>query len=245
MKQYTIFSILDSVDSTNNYAMGQVHAGLAKHGMAWFANNQTAGKGQRGKTWESAPGTNIILSIVIAPEPQNRVQNFIFNAAVSVACIGFLQSLTGEEFKIKWPNDIYWCDRKAGGILIENVIQGNQWKWSVIGVGINVNQTNFPLKLINPVSLKNITGKKYETLTLAKLLHTSVLNNIEKLNKITPAKTMETYNALLYKKDEEVQLRKNNIVFKTYIKGVDQFGNLLTSDEHDRSFTFGDIEWVF
>lgn len=244
MEQYGIFSILDSVDSTNNYAMGQVHAGLAKHGKAWFANNQTAGKGQRGKAWQSSPGDNIILSIIIEPFPGTGVHRFSFNASIVLACIYFLQSLTAESFKIKWPNDIYWRDRKAGGILIENVLQGNQWKWSVIGVGININQTNFPMNLKNPVSLKDITGIKYDTIALAKQLHTFILKWIELPDEVPVVKIMQDYNAVLYKKDEEVQLRKNNIVFKTHIKEVDQFGNLLTRDVMDRSFIFGEVEWL-
>lgn len=244
MEQYAIFSILDSVDSTNNYAMGQVHAGLAKHGMAWFANRQTAGKGQRGKAWQSSPGDSIILSIVIEPLPGTDAHQFSFNASIALACIDFLQSLTGEPFNVKWPNDIYWRDRKAGGILIENVLQGNQWKWSVVGVGININQTSFPTNLVNPVSLKDITGREYDTIALAKQLHTSILKRIEHLEDVPVVKIMQDYNAVLYKKDTEVQLRKNNIVFKTCIKEVDQFGNLLTRDVMERSFIFGEVEWV-
>jgi len=243
MEQYEIFSILDSVDSTNNYAMAQVRAGLASHGRAWFAHNQTAGKGQRGKGWQSNPGDNILLSILIKPSERTDPNRFIFNAAIALTCIRFLHSLTTISFNIKWPNDIYWNDRKAGGILIENIIQGNQWKWSVIGIGINVNQTLFTSITGNPVSLKNITGRSFDTIALAKLLHTTILESIDQ-NKMSPVKIMQDYNSLLYKKDVEIQLRKNNVVFKTYIKEVDEFGRLLTHDEINRSFISGEVEWI-
>jgi BirA family biotin operon repressor/biotin-[acetyl-CoA-carboxylase] ligase len=100
MEQYGIFSILDSVDSTNNYAMGQIHEGLAKHGLAWFANTQTAGKAQRGKAWQSNPRENIILSIIVEPFPGTEAYRFSFNASVALACIDFLHSLTGESFTV-------------------------------------------------------------------------------------------------------------------------------------------------
>lgn len=244
MEQYARFSILDSVDSTNNYAMGQIHAGLAKHGMAWFANSQTAGKGQRGKAWQSNPGENILMSIAIEPSPGMEAHRFSFNASIALACISFLQSVTGESFTIKWPNDLYWRDRKAGGILIENIIQGNQWKWCIAGIGININQERFPMNLLNPVSLTKITGRQYDPTVLARQLHTHILEKIAQLQHEPAAKVMDEYNSFLYKKDCEVQLRKNNIVFKTNLKEVDQFGNLLTVDAIERSFIFGEVEWV-
>jgi BirA family biotin operon repressor/biotin-[acetyl-CoA-carboxylase] ligase len=152
MKHVRSFSILNSVDSTNNYAMGKVHAGMAKHGQAWFANDQTAGKGQRGRTWASTPGENIILTVVIQPDALLTTKTFPFNAYIALTCLDFLQKTAGDHFSIKWPNDLYWCDRKAGGILIENVIQGTEWKWSVVGIGINVNQLTFPESVTNAVS---------------------------------------------------------------------------------------------
>jgi BirA family biotin operon repressor/biotin-[acetyl-CoA-carboxylase] ligase len=244
MDQCGLFSILDSVDSTNNYAMGQVHAGLAKHGMAWFAANQTAGKGQRGKAWQSNPGDNIILSIAITPPAGTQPHQFFFNAAIALACSRFLETLTGVALEIKWPNDIYWRDRKAGGILIENVLQGNQWKWAVIGIGINVNQTRFSMLPHNPVSVKEITGNSYDAAALAKQLHLVILDTVAGLTHIPAATLIADYNAALYKKGKDVQLRKNNIVFKTNINKVDEFGNLLTRDAIERSYMFGEVEWI-
>ena len=243
MQSYTSFSILDSVDSTNNYAMSRVHEGMAKHGSAWFALHQTAGKGQRGKAWQSLPGSNITFSLIIEPDPAFFVHHFSFNATVALACINFLYSITGENFKLKWPNDIYWRDRKAGGILIENVLQGNNWKWCVVGIGINVNQTHFD-GVTNAVSIKKITGKDYEPITLAKQLHALILEKIDQMRLMPSESIMQDYNNVLYKKDEEVQLKKDNIIFKTRIKEVNEYGNLLTQDVMERSFAFGEVEWI-
>ena len=158
----TNFVILDVVHSTNNYAMENVHARMAKHGKAYFSTNQIAGKGQRGKVWEAEKGQNIALSIVLEPSMLSIVQQFRLSTVVSLACFNFLSKYAGEETSIKWPNDIYWRDRKAGGVLIENILQGKDWKYSVVGIGININQTIFDPALPNPVSLKQITGKTFD-----------------------------------------------------------------------------------
>ena len=155
------FTVLASVDSTNNYAMGQVHAGLAKHGEAWFAREQHSGRGQRSKQWVTQPGENIILSTVVEPFLLIQ-QQFALSAAIALACHRFFSKYAGEETKLKWPNDLYWRDRKAGGILVENVLKGQDWKFAIAGMGININQTSFPDHLTYPVSLKQITGKTFD-----------------------------------------------------------------------------------
>ena len=115
-------TILESVDSTNNYAMAKVRTGLAKHGDGYFAMAQVSGKGQRGKTWVTEPGTNIILTLVMQASPLQLTRQFQFSAAIALAVHDFFGLYAGDETTIKWPNDIYWRDRKAGGILIENII---------------------------------------------------------------------------------------------------------------------------
>ena len=134
------FTALQSVDSTNNYAMAQVHAGLARHGMAIFAREQYAGRGQRGRTWVAAPGDNITMSVVLEPHFLSLSQQFQLSAALSLAIHDFLQSFTLTPFYIKWPNDLYWGDRKAAGILIESILKGDKWAFAVAGIGININQ---------------------------------------------------------------------------------------------------------
>lgn len=238
------FKVLDSVDSTNNYAMGQVHAGMATHGMAWFANEQTAGKGQRGKTWEMEKGKNIILSIVIEPSQIFKGQQFLLSACIALACHDFFSEYSVDETKIKWPNDIYWRDRKAGGILIENVIQGKNWKWAVVGIGININQVKFDEGIKNPVSLKQITGKDFSAIDLAKELHLKIMSRIEAINIESPEIILKLYNQNLYQINKPQKLKEENVILETVIKGVNNKGQLLTVDAIDRQFDFGEVEWV-
>ena len=236
------FTILDTVDSTNNYAMEQVHGGLAKHGLAWFTKEQIAGKGQRGKSWSSEKGKNIVMSIVLEPQKLQIVNNFYLSAAVATTCFEFFNSYAGEETKIKWPNDLFWRDRKAGGILIENKYQGKIWKWAVVGIGINVNQTKFTDFLNKPVSLKQITGKTFKTVDLAKELYDLLVKNLALLK--SEEKVLAEYNEHLYKVNKTVTLKKGNFQFETVIKEVSPEGLLITVDAIEHQFDFGEVEWV-
>src|SRR5687768_10334996 len=117
------FIELQSVDSTNNYALGQIQKGLAGHGTCFFAHEQYSGKGQRGKTWATETGSNIIISIVLERPFLQPFRQFDLSGSVAVAIQDFFSNYAGPETKIKWPNDLYWRDRKAGGMLIENIIR--------------------------------------------------------------------------------------------------------------------------
>ncbi len=250
------FTVLDSVDSTNNYAMAKVHAGMAKHGDAFFSFEQTGGKGQRGKTWLTGKAENIAISIIIEPKPLQVAQQFTLSALVALACYDFFSSYAGDETAIKWPNDIYWRDRKAGGILIENVIgktrpvengkhaAANGWKYAVAGIGINVNQVLFDAALQNAVSLRQITGKVFDVLELAKQLHQLVMKRTVLLQTQGTAAIVKAYNDCLYKRNNSVTLRKGTIEFSTTIKGVTEEGRLFTTDLIDNYFDFGEVDWM-
>src|ERR1700730_10313043 len=134
---------LESVDSTNNYAMARIHEGMASDGLVCLARHQWAGKGQRGKTWLSEPGQNLIMSLVIEPTPLILTQQFLLSAAVALGIMDLIAVLVKNGWSIKWPNDIYWNDRKAAGILVESVIQGGNWRFAVAGIGMNLNQWSF------------------------------------------------------------------------------------------------------
>ena len=255
------FIELQSIDSTNKYAMGIIHGdhlpdgqGEAQHGMAIFSHEQTAGKGQRGKSWVSEKGANIALSILLNPYPLSIQDQFQLSVCVAVSVHEFFSKYAGDDTKIKWPNDIYWRDRKAGGILIENVIGGMKseignrkseiWKWAVVGMGININQTAFSTDLPNPVSLKQITSKNFELLDLAKEL----CSILEKNHQLLKAGKFEDlfiyYQTHLYKNGQPVKLKKDSRVFETTIKGVSTSGQLITQHSIEESFEFGEIEWL-
>jgi BirA family biotin operon repressor/biotin-[acetyl-CoA-carboxylase] ligase len=239
------FIELASVDSTNNYAMALASASSASHGTLIFAREQWAGKGQRGRTWSSAPGENILLSVVLQPVPLTPSRSFILSASVALACHDFFSRYAAAEFtSIKWPNDIYWRDRKAGGILIENNFQGDRWAFAIAGIGININQVNFPSSAVNPVSLRQITGRDFSAVGLARELGGFLEARYRQLEAGDASGLVLEYNARLYKRGEKVRLKKDNASFETIIRGVSEDGELLTSDTLDRSFRWGEVEWM-
>ncbi len=244
MNTNTPLHILDYVDSTNNYAMQKVYSGDAKDGEAWFAIEQAHGKGRRGKDWETNKGENIILSVAVNTLHLQVYEQFKLSAATALACYDLIAVYDKINTKIKWPNDLFWNDRKTGGILIENVIKGNIWQWAVIGIGINVNQTVFPFHLKHPVSLKLITGKNFDPVELAKELQAYLMRRVEQLKTNNFEALLKEYNNVLYKRNEKVKLKKQNIIFETTIKGVLPQGELQTVDNMERTFNFDEVEWV-
>ena len=236
--------ILETVDSTNNYAMAMVQNGSVESGYAVFAKEQTAGRGRRGKAWKSTPSKNIMLSVIAEMQWLPIQQQFGLSMAASLGCTDFFSIYTKESIKIKWPNDIFINDRKAGGILIENVIKGKLWQWAIIGIGININQENFQQEEFNATSLKEITGKNYSVIELAEQLHLCVLKRIETLSSSADVNFLCEYNENLYCRNELVKLKKGNIVFETMIKEVSGSGELVTKDAMERRFEFDEIQWV-
>ncbi|HMO31578.1 MAG TPA: biotin--[acetyl-CoA-carboxylase] ligase [Lacibacter sp.] len=232
---------LNSTDSTNNYAMRLVHAGLAQPGGAVLAYAQTAGKGQRGKTWASPPGESLSLSLLLQPTFLLPAQGFQLLAATAAGVRDILSHCCGRDLHIKWMNDLYQGDRKAGGILIENLVNGNRWNWAVVGIGINVNQEAFDPSLPNPVSLRQITGRVTPVRPLAEQLQAAVLQRVQQLETEGFAPLLAIYNQWLYKRDDEVRFRQGSRVFTAVPAEVDAEGLLYTRQGH--RFRFGEVEW--
>ena len=243
------FIELQSVDSTNNYAMARLAEGVAQHGVVYFAHEQTAGKAQRGKIWISEKGANIMMSMVVKPLFLQPSEQFKLSACVAVALHDFFKRYAGEQTKIKWPNDIYWRDRKAAGVLIENVIStgklaiGN-WQWAIVGIGVNLNQVDFPPDLQNPVSLKQITGENYDTIESAKELWKTINFYLTQLESEGADFIFEAYNKNLYKKNEKVRIKKGSRAFEATVKSVSTTGQLVVEHGIEERFDFGDIEWI-
>jgi len=175
---------LPSIDSTNIYAMEQIKAGKAISGSCYNTPFQTHGKGQHGRVWESEKGQNLLCSYVLELKSLNPAKNWGpedqkgLSAAVAIGAKAFFGANAGDETLIKLPNDIYWRDRKAGGILIENSLRGTDWTWAVIGIGFNINQTSFSPDAPNPVSLRQITGRQWEIARLQTELSKALTKSI-------------------------------------------------------------------
>ncbi len=176
---------LSTIDSTNIYAMAQIKEGLAKSGSCYRADFQTQGKGQHGRIWESSAGQNLLCTYILELKQLDSTKKWVpehqigFSAAIALGIRDFYDALTNGDTKIKRPNDIYWRDRKAGGILIENLVRGTEWTWAVVGIGINVNQTQFSPDAPNPVSLKQITGRDWDIRSLQKELSNALTASIK------------------------------------------------------------------
>ncbi|MFI5152097.1 MAG: biotin--[acetyl-CoA-carboxylase] ligase [Chitinophagales bacterium] len=238
------FIELASVDSTNNYAMARVHEGLAFHGSAFFAHEQTLGKGQRGKSWSSGPNENIILSIVLEPGFLQLSEQFMLNSAIALACHDFLKLFVKDEIFIKWPNDLYWSDRKAGGILIESICKGKEWLFAIAGIGININQEKFSSDIPNPVSLRQITGKSFVPADMARILCDCLEKIYTELKGKNNSKLLARYNAVLYKRNQIAQLKHAGELIQTKILEVNAQGQLLTVDQLSRRFDLSEVQWL-
>jgi len=224
--------------------MNEARLGQTSDGAAYFALDQYQGKGQRDKTWNSKPGENIILSVVKDCSGFHLNNQFQLSVAVALACFDFFSAYAGDETRIKWPNDIYWRDRKAGGILIENMVKSDQWGKAIIGMGININQTTFDTIEGKPVSLKQITGKSFDPISLAKELCQHLEHRFLVLENKPFDQLLSAYNDQLYKKDELVPFKRNNILFQAKVNGVDKDGHLLIMHGVEERIRFGEITWL-
>lgn len=218
-----------------------VHEGLAQHGMAIFAHDQYAGKGQRGKTWTAEADQNIAISLILDPTPLNPTQQFSMSACIAVATLKFLSKYIPSDLSIKWPNDLYWQDRKAGGILVESVIRGNNWNRAVAGIGINVNQVQFPSMPQNPVSLKQITGNDFVPAQLARELGEIVLELVEQLKENGWEEVLKKYRENLYRRNLRTRFRAGSRTFEGEVVDVTHEGKLIVGDEQ---FEWGELEWL-
>lgn len=193
---------LPFIDSTNIYAMEQIKAGKAISGSCYNTPFQTHGKGQHGRVWESEKGQNLLCSYVLELKSLNPSKNWGpedqkgLSAAVAIGAKAFFAANAGDETLIKLPNDIYWRDRKAGGILIENSLRGTEWTWAVIGIGFNINQTSFSPDAPNPVSLRQITGRQWEIARLQTELSKALTESIQNWILVGEEATIENMKPL-------------------------------------------------
>jgi BirA family transcriptional regulator, biotin operon repressor / biotin---[acetyl-CoA-carboxylase] ligase len=238
------FIEIPTVESTNIYAMEQARARLAGPGTAFFAHEQTRGRGQRGRAWQANPGENIALSLIVEPPDRNPVHGFPLSCATAMGCYDFYKKFAGDETAIKWPNDLYWRDRKAGGILIENIIRSGTWELAIVGIGINVNQVAFDPALPNPVALKQITGRDYSPVDLARELCDCLDQRWQSLAQGAWPRIFSDYQEILFGKGRSFPFRSGDEDFEAIVHSVTENGKLeLWDGSRFRHFAFGQLEW--
>lgn len=236
-----------AVDSTNTFLKNLVSKSepLAE-GTVIMADHQFAGRGQQDNTWQAEPGKNLTLSILLKPKFLPLNKQFLLNIAVSVAINNALSNFVATGISIKWPNDIYYFNKKLGGILIENAIVGNAIKTAVIGIGLNVNQQEFSTELDSKAtSLHQIL---HEDVNLAALL-SDICSEIESLYLQLKAGAYtfltNAYVDKLYKINTPSIYRHNGEVFEGIIRGITDLG-LLNVEKEGKvvQFNFKEIEFL-
>ena len=191
---------LDEVKSTNLYLHELLRKDDCEEGTCVRAGFQTAGRGQQGNFWESEAGKNLTCSLVLYPDFLSIMEQFIISQMVSLAIKEVLDQYT-ENISVKWPNDIYWKEKKIVGILIENSVMGANIEHSIIGIGLNLNQDEFVSDAPNPVSLKQITGREFEINCILHELLNAIYTLYLKLLRGGDEEIRSRYFESLYRKD--------------------------------------------
>lgn len=236
------YNYIKQTNSTNEQLWKMIREGDLPEGFVLYTDFQTAGKGQIGNFWESEAGKNLLFSMCLFPKQIPIEHQFLISQLVSLAIKNVLGKYT-DSISIKWPNDIYWNDKKLGGILIENSLQGKSFKAVVIGVGLNVNQKEFRSDAPNPVSLIQITGKSIERKKIMRDIQENVVNLYHNLD---ASQIRKKYAAALFRRNGFYLYRADNELFEAEICSVKSDGQLelQTLSGERKGFYFKEVQFV-
>lgn len=229
--------------STNRYAQEFIHKNEAIEGTVVITEQQTHGQGQRGNTWEAEPGKNITLSIILKPGFLGAHRQFDLNICISLAVLELAQIFLPSKLKLKWPNDLYYENKKIGGILIQNSLSGQNIQHAVVGIGLNINQEIFSVP--TALSFAQVTGKLFSLpLVTEKLLECIEARYLE-LKEGKAAKQRGEYLQNLYRFQEQHSYLINGQEVKGIIIGIDEYGRLcLHIGENIQFFNFKEIAFI-
>lgn len=241
---------LNETDSTNRYLQQLCQeAGNSKveEFTTVCADYQTAGKGQRGNSWEAAKGANLLFSFVCYPTFVPIRQQFVLSQLISLGIKETLDEYCSD-ISIKWPNDIYWKEKKICGILIENDLQGNSIGRCISGIGLNINQEVFLSDAPNPISLKQITGKHYQRETILEKVMQRIEQSYQKLKEDSAyASELATrYAASLFRREGLHCYQDKDGLFNACLVRVEADGRFVLMDEanQERSYLFKEVQYV-
>ena len=240
------FIHLNETHSTNSYLRELIMREKEQpEGTVVITDYQTAGRGQKGNSWESERGKNLTFSILLHPNHIPPGKQFILSQLISIAIVGVLKEYD-RHFTIKWPNDIYWKEKKIAGMLIEVDLTGSSLSNAIIGIGININQRHFKSDAPNPVSLTQITGKEHN---LSELLEKILDSIVDEYNKYTPDNEEEIrqkYMALLFRNKGVYPYLYGEEIFNASIEGIEPNGQLILKKENGsiHTFAFKEISFV-
>ena len=236
---------ISETNSTNNYLQSLCSKQKVEELTVVVADFQTSGRGQRGNSWESDSGKNLLFSIVIFPEFLEARRQFLISQIISLAIKEELDTYT-TDISIKWPNDIYWKEKKICGILIENDLMGRNISQSIAGIGININQETFHSFAPNPVSLRQITGKEFDLFEILKNIVLRIQSYYSLLKKGNTESIVCQYEMSLFRKEGMHRFKDANGEFLARIICVETEGRLILEDEilNKRGYMFKEVEYL-
>lgn len=228
--------------STNDLANKLAQSSKGE-GTVVITNRQTAGRGQRGNSWQAAPEQNLTFSIIIRPIFLAIKDQFFLTVITALGVHDYLKNKALEKVQIKWPNDILVNDRKICGILLENQVQGTLITTSIIGIGLNILQEDFGV--LNATSLKKETGSIFSLPDELSQLLSFIESRYLQLRQGKCSDLLQDYLQVLYRRNQLATYRSNDALFTGVITGVDEIGKLqIKIEEEVRTFDLKDIQYV-
>ena len=235
----------EELPSTNSELRSLIFTQNLPHLSVVQAGFQTAGRGQEGNRWESARGENLLFSILIKPKHLMARDQFYLSKAISVALVESLNSIN-PGFKVKWPNDLYHGDKKVAGILIENNLNREYIDFSIVGIGLNINQTQFVSDAPNPISLQQIINTTHPLSEILAKVTDAIGRWIEKLDNNKRPEIDDAYNRQLYRQAGIHRFSDKNGYFEATIERIEPEGYLVLRDTQNqiRSYAFKEVNYI-
>ncbi len=237
---------LDETDSTNLKLAQLLRSTAIKEGFVLRAGFQHAGKGQAGNVWHGSPERNLLFSVLLQPTFLHPAEQFNLNMAISLALHDFVDSFFPGKVHIKWSNDLLLDSKKVCGLLIENTLVGDNFKQSIVGIGLNVNQDSFPPQLQHATSFMLQADQFFLLEELFTLLLQKIENRYQALKEGWTNKQKEEYLSRLFRKDEEALYIIDGKETAATIRTVDESGQLgLEVDGQLRFFAKKELSFVY
>lgn len=229
--------------STNTVALQLSQQPSTIEGTVVITDHQTAGKGQRGNTWEAEPGKNLTFSLILKPKFLPIKKQFYLNIVMCLALKDYLEDKTDEVIYIKWPNDILVHEKKISGVLIENQLQGSEILHSIVGIGLNINQKNFTIP--HATSLANLRHSVYNLETELATLLGYIESRYLQLRQDKYEMLMNSYLGALYRRHEKHTFSHKQILFEGIIRDLDPYGKLrIEIADEIRAFGLQEIKYI-
>ncbi len=239
---------LDEIDSTNAYALKLLSEARPPEGTVISCFKQSQGRGTDTNQWESEPGKNLTLSLILYPTFLPVSEQFSLNQAITLALQEMVSKIVASiNVTIKWPNDIYIGNKKVAGVLIQNSVMGSTFDFAVIGIGLNVNQREFLSDAPNPVSLSLITGNTYELSTIRDLLIESLNKYYQLLREGKKSDINKYYLEHLFRVGQWHNYLLKGIEVNARITGITNFGQLMLegSDKSNWVCDLKEVKYLF